>query len=490
MGQSKRGNAKITYGVDMPKLLKRTYDVNDKDTNNAADKERKERQETIERLWNYYWGDHPKPLRIEAGMDDNVVLNLCGMAIDKKVAFLLPDDITFLLPQPETETDTPIQPDNADDPTHEYIELWLDENNYPQFLVDMAISGMIAGHTFVKLYYGPENQVYFSLLDPTQVIVFWQRGLSLEAAWYNIQWMDGDTNYRQDIVPSWMFTAQEGDDTSANQWVIIDYMMDKGGKWIEQARDVWSFEFPPIVDWKNKYKPFAYYGASDISHYGLNDAVNFLASNTNKIIRFHASPRVVAKDVVMPRDPMTGEQVPYNPNDIIEIGPNGEMYLLEPAADLVSSMTLLEKLQNMFFTQAKVIDLATIQDKLGQITNFGVRMMFADTLADLRQKQQLYGDGLAWLIVYGMAAQNVAIPLPVLQWPDPLPENMLEKAQIAQIEKNIGTASTQTLSEEMGHDWATEEERLAADAEQSATALDRVMQGQGGFIGGNNGAQS
>ena len=193
----------------------------------------------------------------------------------------------------------------------------------------------------------------------------------------------------------------------------------------------------------------------------------------------------------MPRDPMTGEQTPYNPNDIIEIGENDDLYIVEPAADLVSSMTLLEKLQNMFFTQAKVIDLATIQDKLGQITNFGVKMMFSDMLADLRQKQGLYGTGLAWLVWYGMVIQGVNIPLPVVAWPDPLPENMLEKAQIAQIEKNIGTASTQTLSEELGHDWATEEERLAADAEQSASALDRVMQGQGQFLGDNgaNGSQ-
>jgi len=465
----------------MPKLLKTLYDVSDKDANNAADQERKERTAMIDRYWSYYWGNHPKPLKIEAGMDDNVILNLCQMVIDKKVAFLLPDDLKITLPMSD---DAPNE--SADDPTVELIEAWLDNNNFPQFAVDMAISGMIAGHNFVKLYIADDG-LYFSLLDPRQVVVFWRRGLSLEPAWYNIQWSEGDTNYRQDIVPTWMFTPQEGDDIQADQWIIIDYELNKGGKWEELARDVWAYPFPPVVDWKNKFKPFAYYGESDLTHYALNDAVNYLASNTNKIIRFHASPRTVLKGFAkMPRDPMTGDHTPYNPNQIIEIGENDDLYIVEPAADLVSSMTLLEKLQNMFFTQAKVIDLATIQDKLGQITNFGVKMMFSDMLADLRQKQGLYGTGLAWLVWYGMVIQEVNIPLPVIQWPDPLPENMLEKAQIAQIEKNIGTASTQTLSEELGHDWATEEERLAVDAEQSASALDRVMQGQGQFLGNDN----
>jgi hypothetical protein len=479
----------------MPKLISNLYNPADHNWRNAVDKaaddERVERAKMIDRYWAYYFGDHPKPLKIDMGqLDHNVILNLSGMVVDKKVAFLLPDELKISLPTDELNAENDAITDEATDPTEAELNQWLDDNDFPQFLVNMALSGMVTGHTFIK-YYFESDQLYFALLDPSFVTVFWHRGMKMTPAWYRMQWKDGDTNYRQDIVPSWMFTPQEGDDLEASAWIIIDYEEQKGSAWKEIARDVWRYDFPPIVDWPNAHTPFKYYGPSELRHCDLNDAVNFLASNNNKIIYFHASPRVVGKNVKWQRDPTTGEQIPYRPEDIIEIaGDNAEMYILDPNADLAASMNLLEKFQNMFFTQAKVVDLATIKDKLGQITNFGVKMIFADMLADLRQKRQLYGTGLQWLMAYGMAIMGKSIPLPTINWPDPLPKNLTEIAQVAQIEKNIGTASTETLSTELGHDWAVESERLASDQEQSEAATVRMMQQMANSpVNGSNGPQ-
>lgn len=426
----------------MPQITSLSYDPNDKMINELAADERHERCEMIDHYWMYYEGHHPRPLKVSEGQpDDNIILNLCGKVVDKTAEFLLKDMPEITIPDVDSDSET-----------QQTLLAWLDFNDFEEFLADMAQSGFIAGHTFARLYMDGD-EVRFALLDPRHVVAFWLRGMVKKAAWYSLQWDDR----RQDIVPNNM-VEMEGDG-----WQIIEYRLKETNgesKWVEDSRDDWPYPFAPIVDWKNKRAAFKYYGDSDLKHCHLNNTVNFLASNTSRIIKFHAHPKTIIAGGTLPEETRV--------DGIYEIDEDAEVYNLELKGDLSSSMQMLDKIEAAFYSQARVVDLSNIKDKLGQITNFGVRMMFSDMLAHLQQKQSLYGKGLAELIRRGMAVMGIEIALPVIGWVDPLPENRKELVDTAQVEKNIGTASTQTLAEDLGRDWAVEEPRIQ---EEQASAL-------------------
>src|SRR5690606_10543777 len=115
-------------------------------------------------------------------------------------------------------------------------------------------------------------------------------------------------------------------------WVIIEYEQNQRKEWIELTRDNWDFPFAPIVDWANQSRPHTYYGQTSLTNPGLNDSINFVASNTARIIKFHAHPKSIGKGV----DP---DKIVETPIDgFYAIPDNADVYNLEMQSDLMSSM--------------------------------------------------------------------------------------------------------------------------------------------------------
>lgn len=458
----------------MPGITIRKYDPNNKDVNALGDKERVTRQRYIAERWRYYDGNHDKPLKVRPGeKDDNILFNLCGRAVDKTVEFLgVPDkfevgDVT------ESESST------AEDALNGAYK--ASEPELPEIIQ----SGAIAGHTYIKLYYDDTDSAGMTLLDPQYVTVYWDAMNVKRVMFYRLQWKQGDVSYMQDIVPSWLLDDSEINEYAsiASYWKIYDYEQAKGnGTWRLLREQKHEFTFAPLVEWAWKRRPHTYYGTSFLHNsIGLNNSVNFIASNTARIIKHHAHPKTFAFGFEVSDENAVGGLWDGLPAD-------GKVETLELKGDLQSSMKMLDSVKAEFFASQRVLDLATVQDKLGQITNFGVRMIYSDMVEMATEARNAIGLGLAEVYRRLMLMDNVAVeekPTPV--WPDLLPQNRLEVLQSATLEKNLGTTSQQTLTESIDRDPKLEAQRKAEEGTTAGGALVDVLTrvGERGLLGGN-----
>jgi hypothetical protein len=153
------------------------------------------------------------------------------------------------------------------------------------------------------------------------------------------------------------------------------------------------------------------------------------------------------------------------------------VFNLEMESDLNSSMAMIQMLQSQFWSMHRGVDITSVRDRLGQLTNFGLKVLYADALDKLDTKRELYADGLARMNRYslelmGKGADNTV----ALQWADPIPGNEKESAETEQVKLDIGVESKETAAGNLGLDWQQEQERMSeetADNEDLGTVLMR-----------------
>jgi hypothetical protein len=456
----------------MPAIPISTYNVNNKDVNDVGDKERLNREKYIQQRWDYYDGDHPKPLKVAYGQrDDNIILNLCGRAVDRIAEFVGIPDSMYVHSEDETA-------EGADTALQATLE-----SEYKRFKSDapgVILSGMVAGHAYIKLYLDRNNLPTMAPIDPAKVTVFWDITDAKQVLFYRLTWKVGETHYQQDIVPDWML--KQGDElypADPQSWVIYDYSSRNGSVWVLKAEQTWAYPFPPIVDRPHKKRPFQYYGVSQLhtaTH--LNDAVNFTISNIARIIKHHAHPKTFAYGVKLDAANSAGGLWDDLPTD-------AKVELVEMGGDLQSSMKTLEILRAEFFTQQRVLDNATIKDSIGALTNFGVRMLFSEMIELRDELVMQYGGLFEEAIGCLLFMRGVNIPGVEAKWSDPLPVNRKELLEAAQIEKGLETTSQKTLTEEIGRDPETEKALKEEEAQATPDALMDTLNrsGQMGLFG-------
>lgn len=480
----------------MPGILPR-YEVNDKTLNELTADEFRKRQDAIKLYWRYYGGDHHKPLRPDTnGHDDNILINLCGRSVEKMVEFIgipkqleLPGEQDAPKPAPAPAVNPNGQPDMAalmqpqpvpEAPKESPQQIALDEL-FDAFRADVPqlfVSGMVAGHVFLKINQDDDESWRLDLLDAQHILAFWDITNVRRKLFYRMEWMMGDDKRRVDIVPDWLL-EQNPVPRAPQSWAIIEYEM-KGmsSRWVELTRDAWAYEFPPIIDWANKRQPHHYYGVSNLRNaVPLNDAVNFIASNTGRIIKYHAHPRTIAKGVAAEDIEMTSVDGFFTiPN------PEAEVTNLEMQSDLASSMNFFGQLKGEFFADQRMVDLSTIRDKLGQVTNFGVRMIFNEQLENADEKRRIYGDGLTLAFQRLAIVNGTEVEKPEARWDDPLPANRAEAVKTAQGEIALGV-SHQTVFEDLGRDYFKEQELKQAEGGAQMDNTVRLLE-QFGNTGG------
>ena len=493
----------------MPKLAKAVYDPNDQkswmETAKLGDDERVAREKVIDEAWAYFYGNHRLPLKTPpTGPNYNVILNFCGQALDALVAFLGTPDL-------QVEGGVAREP-NADGllttlktPQQVALEALWEANELELLIVDLLLSGMVSGHTFLKLIPqididGAIIGVRIELLDPRHVTVYWSS--HRQVLFYRLKWqVDADETRTQDIVPAWLLTPSATDDpapdadaptTAPTGWRILEWSQKSSREKVLVGDDVWAYPFPPVTDWKNAPKPFDYYGRSDLAPATLrkNDAANLVASDTQKIIFHHAGPTTIVTGGRLPDD---WESAPDRAID--DLPADAKVYNLEMAGDLSSSMNFLNVLRGAFFEGVKVVDRASIKDKLGDLTNFAVRMLYGSQQDSAAQKHTLYGRGLALaseraLIVSGVSGEASPDVKVLCKWADLLPQDRAEIVRAVAIEDDMGFVSEQTMTEELGHDPVIEAEQRAEEGERAQTSVAEALVrigGRGGLNGGRRG---
>lgn len=398
----------------------------------AMSNEQTERRKAIDEAWAYYEGNHRRPLKVEPGQpDDNVILNVCRKAIEQAVALLF-GEVPGL--------------ESGDEAADETLTALLAANDAPIFLHNLGLQGGLTGHCFVKIVPRKADPPRFILLNPRNVAVWWRPDDMEQVIAYTVNWQAGDVSYRQDII------------NGGNSWLVRDLTRERGRQWEMDKEVIWGFPWAPVVEWQNMPDPEEYYGDPDLVRPELNDALNFLASNTMRILKFHAHPKTIGTGIRSTEVQATEVNGFWTvPNE------NAKISNLEMQSDLGSSMAFLTHMQQWFFSEHRAVDMASFAADMGNITNFGLQTLYKDALDKLQTKRALYGRGLMDISERALALMGVNVR-PSINWPAPLPFNDAEEIQGIQTEMALGILSKQTAAGLRGRDWELEQERMADEA--------------------------
>jgi hypothetical protein len=133
-------------------------------------------------------------------------------------------------------------------------------------------------------------------------------------------------------------------------------------------------------------------------------------------------------------------------------------------SDLSSSLNFIRYLRQAMFDVARSVDIDSLADKLGALTNFGLRVLYQDALSKLEEKRGLYGEGIVEInhrLLELAGAPDTDGGLVV--WPDILPIDAIGQSQALRTDVEIGLVSKQTAAGMRGYTWEDEEERMAGE---------------------------
>lgn len=462
-----------------------------KELEDAFSGEMSARRKLIDANWKYYRGEHAAPLKGDSTKtNDNVVLNLVGMSIDKELAGMMGSDdqgdvkgVVFdIVDEPGEagfmESMLNVlglgQHEQTPHPEQNWLDAVWEANRRDVTLLTAFINAAISGHGFVKLL--PNGAVHpvtgedtprIIALNPYYCGVFWQADDAERALWYRIEY----DRVRQDIVRE---RYENGADTG--RWLIYNYRKasEYGGWELSGEVEIHPYAWSPIIDWKNLPDPTSYYGRDSIGIAGaMNDSLNFVLSNTQRIIKYHAHPNTV----------VTGaSKTDFQDTAVNRLWtiPNADARVtnVEMQSDLASSMNFAAVMREALFAQFRELDPLSVQDKLGAITNFGLRVMYSDTLNKQGVKRMLATPALLLLCrnVLELGGYNRAIRINAI-WPDTLPNDRLAEAQHLQIMSGLGL-SQQTALERAGYDPEQEAQRRALVTMEQQEAQTRSRQAE------------
>jgi hypothetical protein len=449
--------AAITYPLDQTTPEARVLE-------DAYAKEHDARLKVIDLRWAYYRGEMHKPLQIEQdGVDDNVLLPKVAEIADKLRSFLLGEGVQF---DTDPSTGDRTERDNQLD------AIWR-ANNGKRLLSELALSGILSGHCFVQVVPQQGQAPRLINVDPRAASVFWDVQDVSMPLWYRLQYSAGGIDRRIDYV------SAEALGNTGDQWYEWVYQRGSSANRWQESQSGLLMPFLPLIDWPNQTLPFAYYGQDDIAAaLALNDSINLIASDYARILKHHAAPRTVgigmdAADVV--GSAVSGFYTVNKPTS------EAHIYNLEMQSDLKAAFDYLQFLIREAWYSGRMVDPATVKDALGQLTNFGLRVMMADGLSKTVDKRELYGEGLDHVCRTALLAAGLTPPERVIvTWPDILPE---DPAMVATLQSELAAKiiSRQTYREIRGYDQEQEDHRLqeesAADDTLGARLLDAFSKG-------------
>lgn len=412
--------------------------------------EMKTRAEWFDQIRNFYNGDQPPSLDVkEDEINDNAVINMVKQAADRTVGFLF-----SAFPQLE------LDPDTSDETPDELWlqELW-DENGGIAFLHEMAYIGAFAGHVYVRVmppdkFYG-DKYPQLVLLDPKAVQTWWKADDMRRTIFHEVRWTTRDDfNMATDHVIDFV--------NMGKGWKIYEYEStgsNAGFKLVSEGD--WKLPLPPIIHWKHLPNTRSFYGLGefDKSQLQLNLQINNVASENNRIVRYHSSPKTVATGTT------SGEIKETSIDQLWAVEkPDAKVYNLEMNSDLTAAMGHLQTLVKAFLAESRVVILEGDVKDFQRVTNAGVRTVFIDMLSKLVVLRWNYGRAIQKIsqVAAAVAKKGNEI-VPVVVYADPLPVDDTERVNVAMLERTMGIVSHETISNKRGYVWSTELKKMTEE---------------------------
>jgi hypothetical protein len=424
------------------------------------------RVQTINRARQYRVGQQQEMLKVAPGQtNDNISLNYTGLSVDRSISLLFGKGVEFNLPG-EGET-----------PEKKYLKAVLDANKQQILFHRLGLYGAEAGTVYIWFMpegiIGRDGKAYTRLVavDPEYVKIETEpEDIEIVRRYvvqYPVEGANGKPAVRKKVVERAQ-AIEESQVNDADSWVTRDYLVQDGVE-VSTGEEPWSYDFPPVLHWQNLPAVGSVYGQADITPdvIRLQDRLNFTASNLSKVIRLYANPQRYSK--------LAGS------SSKIEIGPDkmpnfeneeGGIFQLEPLGDLAAAVTFYEKMERAIFGVTRTIDPSDLADKVGQLTNFGLRVLYQDALQKLGTKRELYGDALLemarrLLVIGGFATTDPG----GLVWPEALPENEADITMGLGFDLNNGLVSKQTAATKRGYKWEEEQDRIKEEQTNNTNNL-------------------
>jgi hypothetical protein len=267
---------------------------------------------------------------------------------------------------------------------------------------------------------------------------------------------------------------QEG--APAGSWVVEKW--EAGGRssaWNLLSSTVWPYPFPPIIHCQNLPSLFSVYGVDGFNG-GLDvqDKYNFVQSNLLKIIRYHAHPKTWGRGIPSNAG---AEKVSWGADEMIKFtSESAQISNLEMQSDLGSSRNIAQDLKGAIFEMARVVDVASLKDKIGALTNFGLRVIYNDALAKNATKRDLYGDAFEELNRRLLLIAGAPDSSNHVVWGDDMPFDEKESSAILVQDLNAGLVSKETASTQRGYTWKSSEDGKV-QGEQDKIAAEKQADG-------------
>ena len=381
--------------------------------------------------WAYYRGHHRKPIKVKAGQaDDNVIINWSKKVVNTGVSFLFGKPVTFEI---------------ADDATRSPAEEWLDSiwSNDPKtgfsaqvFLEKLAQNGAVSGTAFVKLH-APDDAhelPYMRAIDPAIADIITAADDVDTVLAYHLVWRSGDEWKRQRIERDGMI------------WRIFEEVHTRADVWRVDDEIAWEYDFPPVFHCQNLALANSQWGLSDLEDADLNDAINFVTSNMNRIIRYHAHPKTIGTG-------FAANQLQTTAVDQFWAIPASDAKVanLEMQSELSSSRQHRADLEEAYHQVTDVPRLDPAQVNLGALSGFALKILYGPLLSKTNRKRGTYGALLQQinraLLVLGGYDDDVVTNV----WPDPLPSNTMEQAQLFATLATATGGNTQAAAKVAGY---------------------------------------
>lgn len=407
-----------------------------------------------------YYGRLPRPLRARPRQsDDSVMVNRCRPVVDKGVSFLFGSDITF-----------EVQADDDGDGTEaqEYLDGFWKQNRQMTLLQRLALTGGITGHAMFKILPPTPGSKYPRLvvLDPSNVVVYTDPDDCETVLEYHIMYdrLDQSGNIAREV-------RQVIQRLPNGTWLILD--QEKGAKdkgWTTNRTVNWPYPFAPIAACQNLPAPGEYWGLSDTGPdlIQLNKDLNFVLSNINRILRYHAHPKTWGKG-------FNADQLKIAIDETVVLqADNAEMHNLEMTSDLHSSLNFADTIRGAMDELSRVpaLSLGVLKDvPRGTVSGVALQIMYEPLVEKTELKRRLYGDMLTELcqnilVMAGFAPDDAEV---VIHWQSLLPADDMAEAQTAVLWSQLGISRSTILSR-LGFDADTEADQIAKE-EEDGTAI-------------------
>jgi hypothetical protein len=441
----------------------------------------------------YYTGDQRRQLKVPLHKtDDNLIVNLVGLAVDRSVSHVLAGGVEFELPDPNADNAPVEGQEPVELPQQAYIDNLYEVNKKSLLLLNLVINGSVFGTGYIKIVpdgmtdpYSGEAYPRLIALNPEYLTIKTYPQDQERVTSYIVEYTIGDNSYRETTR-----LAQADDYETPPQdlvtWMIVNEIQESGKPWRVTNKQDWPYNFPNIVHGKNLPSLGTIYGSSDIDDIiGMQDKSNATISYIQKQVRLqqHKQPwgRGIGKD----------DKLDVGPDSMIQLkNENAEIGVMDFQTDIAGSLAFSKDLRQSIFDVAREVDITSITDKLGALTNFGLRVLYSDSLGKCDTKRLLLGEMLLELnrrLLVLKGWEGEASRPGECKWNDPLPVNKVELYQGQSELIAMGIVSKQTISEADGFDWEKEQLRISGEKSGGDNAIGAAILKAFNPIGGIGG---